>query len=70
MLDQERGEREETHLCLVTAKMGCPLLRDLDLGRETRGYATVGVDLYKKSGCGRWSLNLMWIKFWPSERDS
>jgi hypothetical protein len=26
----------------ITAWMGCLVLRDLDLGRETRGYATMG----------------------------
>jgi hypothetical protein len=53
----------------ITAWMGCPLQRDLDMGRETRGYAMAGVDIYKKSGRRRWLLNLSWITFWPSERD-
>jgi hypothetical protein len=30
----------------ITAWMGCLVLRDLDLGRETRGYATMGRCVY------------------------
>jgi hypothetical protein len=44
---QQRGDRETTHLGLVTTETRWLLLHDLDPGRETRGYAIMwGVRIY------------------------
>jgi hypothetical protein len=45
---------------------GRQLLRDLDLGRETRGYVTAGW-LYKRER-GRRLPNSSLIALWPRER--
>jgi hypothetical protein len=53
------GEGSPTHARRpITAWMGCLVLRDLDLGRETRGYATMGRCVYIETRLrGRWLPN-------------